>query len=219
MLFRSICGVFKNNAAVCAGYARAMQYLLQKCGIECAEVVGDVRKDENDEGGPHAWNIVKIDGEYYYVDTTWDDPSNNLEPGKGTAKGFAYFCVTTDEISRTRSIDGPVEMPECSATKANFYVHNNLLLSSYDLSKIKKFARDAAKAGRKFVTFKCANKSLYERAMNNLFKNCNTKGESDDCFEVIKEAAKVDDKINPNSLTYNYDENLWVINLIFKYEE
>lgn len=216
---RTICGVFKNNAAVCAGYARAMQYLLQKCGIECAEVVGDVRKDENDEGGPHAWNIVKIDGEYYYVDTTWDDPSNNLEPGKGTAKGFAYFCVTTDEISRTRSIDGPVEMPECSATKANFYVHNNLLLSSYDLSKIKKFARDAAKAGRKFVTFKCANKSLYERAMNNLFKNCNTKGESDDCFEVIKEVAKVDDKINPSSLTYNYDENLWVINLIFKYEE
>ena len=48
-----------------------MAYLLQKCGIESAEVVGNVIKESGERDGTHAWNIIKIDGDYYYLDTTW----------------------------------------------------------------------------------------------------------------------------------------------------
>lgn len=51
---------------VCAGYSRAFQYLLQQLGIPCYYCVGY-------SGEAHAWNIVRVDGEYYNVDATWDD--------------------------------------------------------------------------------------------------------------------------------------------------
>ena len=55
-----------NHETVCAGYARAFQFLLQQYGIPCYLCVGYA-------GEPHAWNIVCLDGKYYNVDVTWDD--------------------------------------------------------------------------------------------------------------------------------------------------
>ena len=55
-----------HGKTVCAGYARAYQYLLQQLGIPCYYCTGYAGED-------HAWNIVKLDGDYYNVDVTWDD--------------------------------------------------------------------------------------------------------------------------------------------------
>lgn len=55
-----------NGQTVCAGYARAFQYVLQKLGIPCYYCTGFA-------GENHAWNIVSLDDGYYNVDTTWDD--------------------------------------------------------------------------------------------------------------------------------------------------
>ncbi len=52
--------------SVCAGYARAFQYLMQQLGIPCYYCTGYAGED-------HAWNIVKLDGRYVNVDVTWDD--------------------------------------------------------------------------------------------------------------------------------------------------
>lgn len=76
-----------NGTAVCSGYTSAYQDLLQRAGIECRYVIS--------EQMDHAWNIVKIDGQWYHVDLTWDDPTPDSE-------GFAdhkYFLVTDAEIS------------------------------------------------------------------------------------------------------------------------
>lgn len=51
---------------VCAGYARAFQYLMQRLNIPCYYCTGYSGED-------HAWNIINIDGAYYNVDVTWDD--------------------------------------------------------------------------------------------------------------------------------------------------
>ena len=54
--------------SVCAGYARSTQLLLEKLGIQCLYVEGTA--GENNEA--HAWNIVKCNGKYYQIDTTWE---------------------------------------------------------------------------------------------------------------------------------------------------
>lgn len=57
-----------NGKTVCAGYTHAFQYMMQKMGIPCSYILGFV------EGGYHAWNLLKLDGEHYVMDVTWDDP-------------------------------------------------------------------------------------------------------------------------------------------------
>lgn len=66
-----------SNYAVCDGYSLAYEYLLQQSGIEAAVVLGDAGSD-GDMGG-HAWNIVKLDGQWYEVDSTWDDSLADLD--------------------------------------------------------------------------------------------------------------------------------------------
>lgn len=59
-------GVFAKRTAVCQGYALAYKYLLNQEGIDCYMVTSDKMN--------HAWNLIKLDGKYYQVDVTWDDP-------------------------------------------------------------------------------------------------------------------------------------------------
>lgn len=59
-------GVLVNRIAVCQGYALAYKYLLNQVGIDCHMV--------NSDSMNHAWNMIKLDGQYYQVDVTWDDP-------------------------------------------------------------------------------------------------------------------------------------------------
>ncbi len=210
---RTICGVFLNGTAVCEGYARAMQYLLQKCGIECAEMVGYIRKESGERGGAHAWNIVKIDGDYYQLDATWDDRSNTIQTVKSNEMGFNYFCITTDEMARTRDEElCPTEVPPCVATRGNYYYHNDFVLTSYDTDKIKTIALAAAKNQSKAFTFKCKTKALFDQAVAQL---C---ADGKDCFEILKAAAKTNKQINPGSYSYTYDKNIWTITVKFKFK-
>ncbi len=210
---RTICGVFLEGKAVCEGYARAMQFLLQKCGIECAEAAGHIRKETGEREGGHAWNILKIDGDYYYLDTTWDDSSNTVQTVKTNDLGFDYFCITTEELTRTRDVDMcPTDVPNCDATRGNYFYHNDCVLDGYDLNKIKAIAQTAAKNECRSFAFKCKSKALFEQAMSQL---CS---EGQDCYDVLKAAAKSDKKILTNTYSYSYDKNMWTITVRFKYK-
>ena len=61
-------GVMNSGYAVCSGYAKTFDAFMDLLGIPCDYVTGYAH------GGRHAWNRVFIDGQYLYVDTTWDDP-------------------------------------------------------------------------------------------------------------------------------------------------
>lgn len=82
-------GILINGKGVCNGYALTMKLLLNKVGIECEKVDGRSKE------GEHAWNIVKINNNYYHVDTTWDDPI----PDDNTKISYQYFNMTDDEMS------------------------------------------------------------------------------------------------------------------------
>ncbi len=59
-------GILVNRTGVCQGYALTYKLLLERAGIECYMVSSSEMN--------HAWNLINLDGEYYQVDTTWDDP-------------------------------------------------------------------------------------------------------------------------------------------------
>ena len=62
-------GVMINKTGVCDSYSKAFLYVMNRLGIECKRMVSDEIN--------HAWNCVKIDGKWYHVDVTWNDPIND----------------------------------------------------------------------------------------------------------------------------------------------
>ena len=66
-------GALINKECVCEGYAKAFKYLLDEAGINSVIVIGTGTNSKG-ETENHAWNYVAINGEWYAVDVTWDDP-------------------------------------------------------------------------------------------------------------------------------------------------
>ena len=111
-------GALVEHQSVCQGYSLAFQYLLRQVGIPACSVVGYSRNEY------HSWNLVYIDGEYYYTDATWDDPLTDVK-GDDSDIFYGYFNVTADYLSKDHTWTPPVYgLPECSATKDNYYTHN-----------------------------------------------------------------------------------------------
>ncbi len=160
---RSIYGVFVDKKAVCAGYARAYQYILNRLGIECTYVVGKC----GEEG--HAWNLIKLEDDYYYVDTTWADAtSTDAKKTSHSEVKYDYFCVTTEEILKSRRISQSELYPECVATKCNYFVRNNLLFKEYDAEKMASTIIKGIKEGKKLIQIKAGSKLVYDLIQNKM---------------------------------------------------
>lgn len=103
-------GPLVNGYALCEGYSKAFAYLCQSIGIECFCISGT-------SDGPHMWNVVKLGGDWYQMDVTFDDPTG-VEP---TCE-YEYFCLTTAQICEDHKIDNPFTVPSCVDTEYNYYV-------------------------------------------------------------------------------------------------
>ena len=131
-------GALVDGEAVCEGYAEALQYLLQRAGIQSIQVYGSSR------GENHAWNMVRIDGEYYLTDLTWDDQI--------TALSYAYFNQTTEVFAQDHStweIGDEVKgnylvslsctvfkLPTCTATEENYFEKTGTLIEARTLADV-----------------------------------------------------------------------------------
>jgi len=83
-------GCLEDGCAVCEGYACATKLLLNEFGVESLIEIGDCF-----EGGGHAWNLVKVEGNWYQLDVTWNDCSGTDD----------YLLVTDDYMKQTRVWD------------------------------------------------------------------------------------------------------------------
>lgn len=129
---RSIYGALVLKKAVCAGYARAFQYLMQQLGIECIYVRGTCAKEER-----HGWNIIKLEGDYYHVDVTWGDNSDTDPTRSVEGYGYEYFCITDQDILLSRTIDTKPAVPACTAVACNYFVRSGLYFETYDHQALK----------------------------------------------------------------------------------
>lgn len=168
---QNICSVFIGGRSVCQGYAKAMQYLLQQKGMEALLVTGYT----NQEG--HAWNLVRVNGSYYYLDPTWGDASYTFAGGDSSYTGnnppinYDYFLVTTDEISKTHQIDMEEKLPICDSTDDNYYVREGLYLENYDEDRIHAIFENGYEQDSHYITLKCSNDEVFYELKNKLISN------------------------------------------------
>lgn len=82
--------ILMNGEGVCEGYALAALLMLEEIGMDVKYVTGEAVP-----GGLHAWNLVKVEGEWYHLDVTWNDPL----PDQGKNVRYDYFLIPDEQIS------------------------------------------------------------------------------------------------------------------------
>lgn len=104
-------GALVDGYAVCEGYARAYQLLMNRMGIECFMVDGE----SQNEG--HAWNYVKLNGSWVIMDVTWDDQNDS-----GGFIGHRYFAATDSIINLDHTVNTPAYgLPACTDASMRCY--------------------------------------------------------------------------------------------------
>ena len=110
--YRDPYGILVGGYGNCLGYSTTFQLLMDLCDVECITVVGAAFDSLED----HAWNMVKLDGEWYCVDVTWDDPTM----GNGNTNSVVrhrYFNVTSQHMRDTDHQWDYLYVPEATATQ------------------------------------------------------------------------------------------------------
>ncbi len=123
-------GCLVEGKAVCEGISKAMQLLLVNCGVKCQTVTG-ARNTE-----PHMWNIVKVNGNWYHVDTTWD--------AAGFLQRYDYLNLSDKLINKTHRVNRLSKnsedfsqtdrlnfyLPECNHMEENYLEKNSIKINS-----------------------------------------------------------------------------------------
>lgn len=133
-------GALVKGKSICQGYTDAMSYLLSCVGVENTEISG------TSQGVNHIWNAVKIDGDWYYLDATWDDHGDG-------AYRYDYFNITTSQLENDHIIAANyaelsdeditggesdlgcnfnIFIPDCQAAEYNYYVQDGAVLQGFD---------------------------------------------------------------------------------------
>lgn len=123
---QNIVGVFTDmHISVCAGYAKAFQLLMNRCGIECLYITGYISYDTSNERLSHAWNLICLDNEWYNVDVTWDDPDEGIEEA---IPQYDYYNFT-DSFDPDRTFTETIfPIPLCDSTTYCFANVKQLLI-------------------------------------------------------------------------------------------
>lgn len=123
------------RVAVCQGYALTFETMAEMAGLEAAFIGGSADNGDGTGYQSHAWNRVKINGVWYNVDVTWDDPG---QPGKNpsdhSGNGYDYFLISDAQLYKNHKADYfPEESGSCS--------------QDYDRLTILRYAANSGKYG------------------------------------------------------------------------
>ena len=204
LVYSSSYGALVNGYAACEGYSKAAKLLLDMAGIENS-VVSGISNNFDGEEGAHMWNAVNIDGEFYFLDCTWDDP---VDKDKNELNFYSYFNINEEMISSTHS-DFSYDFG-CTATAANYYVKTGKFFDEYSRSDEKEIARliaDDVDSGIWETQLRFGSREAYNKAVKDLIDN-------ERIYSVLSRADNQADKeIAYDTISYykNPEQNVLVL--------
>lgn len=137
----NIIGVFAHHRAQCEGIAKAVKVLLNAVDVKCIVATGNA--NGNGQNGPHAWNIVNIDGKAYQLDVTWDIGAIGKSKDR---MAYDYFNITDEMIGIDHVPDD--NLPKCDSLELNYFTKNKcyfktkIQLMAYVTMKLKRGETD-----------------------------------------------------------------------------
>jgi len=172
-------GALVEGTVVCEGYSRAMQLLSSYANLQCMLLTGQ------SNGVNHMWNLIKIGGNWYHLDITWNDNNPAI---------YNYFNVTDEVIKQSRTIfpnassltatqidgtDGSaaagcnLSIPTCTATDANYFrakgIHISDLSGTNDSAAISAIVA-AANQKKDSVSFYIEESADFDQILNGMVK-------------------------------------------------
>ena len=152
----SIYALLIKNESNCNGYSKMYKYFMDIIGVPCAVITGTCT-----DGEKHAWNVVEFDGNFYQVDVTWDDPI-----GADQRLHHSYFCITDEEMYKSRETDSYLSPPICNADEYNYFVYNKLCFSEMNDSALDQAVQFYKNNKIDQVEFKMNSSQAKEQALN-----------------------------------------------------
>lgn len=149
---------FIEGKTVCAGYARVYQYLMQQAGIPCVYVSGTLLASDLQEAydtSAHAWNMVRLEGDWFYVDATSGDVTQY-----GPHTCYQYFLMASQEMERL--YESEMSLPETKQPRQSYFYREGLYLSGYDEEVLLRAVERMKERGDAVLELRCAPEQLAE---------------------------------------------------------
>lgn len=170
-------GALVYGSAVCEGYARAFQLLCGKADIDCVMVSGTV------DNTNHAWNCVKIGGEWYQIDVTWNDTDGEKDYLQNDYFNLTDSLMFEDHTLSPKYSDVDAQsfqsieswcnfyVPKCTAEKYNYYEYKYPTVSDPDnADDVSEALAKSAKNGDKYFSIVVDRNTdfeyMYDEMMN-----------------------------------------------------
>lgn len=154
---QNIISVFIKRQTVCQGYACAVQYLLEQLGVQSMIVSGKAL------GEPHAWNLICLDGEYYYMDATWGNNGYRNKEGVETSFiDYNYMAMTTAEMQMGHEPDMEIDLPQCTDVLNNYYIKEGKYIEEWQPEQIGAMLAQAWEE-KQVLTLRFSDDSLKEQ--------------------------------------------------------
>lgn len=178
----NVYGALYDKKALCEGYSKAFSYLCTRANIENMIVTGKTGTTD------HMWNMVKIEGNWYHVDVTWDYPPDIIKEAYSDAVLYTYFLVSDSVIANGREIDDSFqEIPRATSSVMNYFYHEGLYADNYEdaVNCTATGCKSAVNNGRHSFMIKLASDELYNEVLNGFFSS---EGKDTDISRAMSEA-------------------------------
>lgn len=187
---QSLYSVLVRKRGVCAGFAKAFNYIMNLAEIPCITVTGYL------DGARHSWNMVQLDGRWYHVDAT----SAVSARDQGDVF-YSFLCIPYSQISRTHQAESTIKLPAASATDLEYFTLNGRMMEKWSLSSYEKMLKAAAKQKLSALTVKFGSQSELEKAQTTLFSDSKI-------FQLLK-----DNNITKNKISYTVNEEFLILSI------
>ena len=173
-------GALVEGKAVCEGYTRAFQLLCDKLGVDCWVIQGQAQGFEGEDNTNHIWNCVQLDGNWYYVDATWDDCEDAEAAATVEVDRHMYFNLTTDELKKDHVIAPPYSeyktgdiwynciVPKCDSTDYYYLKLNSIEVDDLDNNGAGSYLAQSAASEAPCCCFMISEDIDFEYAFNEI---------------------------------------------------